>query len=222
MRLERKSSYGPHPGHVQTEDKVGPFDCCPLRPHTLFDMPQPVRWEIRFYRDKEGREPVREWLEALERTAPTESGRIRHHIDLLGEFGVHLSEMEQQDEEAMTTWQQYKGKRPLGGEAKRAYKAEREAMGVGYLILKARARAGLSQSQLAKKLGTSQPTIARWESGSQIPSVRSLLKIAKATGLDLALGLKKPGASPNVFEVLEILHPRGSTARGEILKEVAG
>lgn len=49
-------------------------------------------WAILFYRDPSGREPVREWLEDLETRNPTEFGRVRHAIDLLEEFGVHLSE----------------------------------------------------------------------------------------------------------------------------------
>lgn len=88
----------------------------------------------------------------------------------------------------MTTWREYKKKRPLRGAAERSYDRARDDMGVGYLILKARAAAELSQSQLAKKIGTSQPMIARWESGAQLPSVRSLIRIAEATGFDLTLG----------------------------------
>lgn len=54
-------------------------------------MGDPERWEILFYRDDEGSEPVREWLEELEKKKPAEYGRVRHHIDLLEEFGVLLS-----------------------------------------------------------------------------------------------------------------------------------
>ena len=56
--------------------------------YTYFDMP----WIVVFYRDARGREPVREWLDELERSRPSEYGRVRHRIDLLEEFGVHLSE----------------------------------------------------------------------------------------------------------------------------------
>lgn len=122
----------------------------------------------------------------------------------------------------MTTWQQHKRKRPLRGAAKDAYEAERTAMGVGYLILKARVSAGLSQEQLARKIGTSQPTVARWESGAQIPSVRSLLKIADATGFELAVGLKEPGTADDAFEVLETLRASGRQAKGHVLREAAG
>ncbi|MCS3453396.1 MULTISPECIES: helix-turn-helix domain-containing protein [Bradyrhizobium] len=49
-------------------------------------------------------------------------------------------------------------------------------------LLRARQRAGLSQSELAAKMGTSQSTIARLESGQTLPSTKTLLRFAKATG----------------------------------------
>ncbi|MFZ2068143.1 MAG: helix-turn-helix transcriptional regulator [Xanthobacteraceae bacterium] len=49
-------------------------------------------------------------------------------------------------------------------------------------LVKARKRAGLSQAQLATRMGTSQSTIARLESGQTLPSTKTLLRFAKATG----------------------------------------
>lgn len=49
-------------------------------------------------------------------------------------------------------------------------------------LVKARRRAGLSQAQLASRMGTSQSTIARLESGQTLPSTKTLLRFAKATG----------------------------------------
>ncbi|MGF6310296.1 ribosome-binding protein aMBF1 (putative translation factor) [Bradyrhizobium sp. i1.8.4] len=49
-------------------------------------------------------------------------------------------------------------------------------------LVKARRRAGLSQSELAAKMGTSQSTVARLESGQTLPSTKTLLRFAKATG----------------------------------------
>ncbi len=49
-------------------------------------------------------------------------------------------------------------------------------------LLKARLRAGLSQSELAARMGTSQSTIARLESGQTLPSTKTLLRYARATG----------------------------------------
>jgi hypothetical protein len=50
------------------------------------------KWVVVFYSDRQGREPVRAWIDELERTAPTEYGTVRHQIDLLQEFGPLLSE----------------------------------------------------------------------------------------------------------------------------------
>jgi ribosome-binding protein aMBF1 (putative translation factor) len=49
-------------------------------------------------------------------------------------------------------------------------------------LVKARLRAGLSQAELAARMGTSQSTIARLESGQTLPSTKTLLRFAKATG----------------------------------------
>jgi transcriptional regulator with XRE-family HTH domain len=48
--------------------------------------------------------------------------------------------------------------------------------------LRARLRAGLSQAELAARMGTSQSTIARLESGQTLPSTKTLLRCAEATG----------------------------------------
>ncbi|WP_166299501.1 helix-turn-helix transcriptional regulator [Bradyrhizobium sp. 26S5] len=49
-------------------------------------------------------------------------------------------------------------------------------------LVRARQRAGLSQSELAARMGTSQSTVARLESGQTLPSTKTLLRFAKATG----------------------------------------
>ncbi len=49
-------------------------------------------------------------------------------------------------------------------------------------LIKARARAGLTQSSVAKRMGTTQSVIARMESGSTLPSMSSLVRYAKVTG----------------------------------------
>lgn len=49
-------------------------------------------------------------------------------------------------------------------------------------LVRARLRAGLSQAQLASGMGTSQSAIARLESGQTLPSTKTLLRFAKATG----------------------------------------
>ena len=63
---------------------------------------------------------------------------------------------------------------------------------LGYLVLTLRELSGLSQSRLAARARTSQPAIARLESGRHVPSVNTLLKIASACGMHLVVGLADP------------------------------
>jgi transcriptional regulator with XRE-family HTH domain len=55
----------------------------------------------------------------------------------------------------------------------------------GDLLREARLRAGLTQLQLARRAGTSQSAIARWESGAVQPSLERLRELVRACGLDL-------------------------------------
>ena len=48
-----------------------------------------------------------------------------------------------------------------------------------------RQAAGLSQSELAARVGTTQSAIARWETGEVSPRLNTLARIADACGLDL-------------------------------------
>lgn len=59
-----------------------------------------------------------------------------------------------------------------------------------------REAAGLSQVQLALRLGVSQGTVARWESGERVPQAANLIKISKTLGcgVDALLGLGTQGA----------------------------
>jgi ribosome-binding protein aMBF1 (putative translation factor) len=72
-------------------------------------------------------------------------------------------------------------------------RAEYDALALEFEIsaelIKARLRAGLSQAELAERMGTSQSTIARLESGQTLPSTKTLLRFAKATGSKFHLRL---------------------------------
>lgn len=55
-----------------------------------------------------------------------------------------------------------------------------------------RASAGLSQRQLAARAGTSQPTIAAYESGRKSPTLRTLEHLAESVGRDVVVTLVPP------------------------------
>ncbi|HEX4189333.1 MAG TPA: helix-turn-helix transcriptional regulator [Solirubrobacteraceae bacterium] len=59
------------------------------------------------------------------------------------------------------------------------------------LLLAGRRRAGLSQEQLAERLGRRQSTIARWESGAQHPALESVVDALHACGLELSVGMPR-------------------------------
>jgi transcriptional regulator with XRE-family HTH domain len=57
------------------------------------------------------------------------------------------------------------------------------------LIREARLRAGLSQSQLGRRLGKHPTVISRWERGIVVPSLETLREVVRACGLELTTGL---------------------------------
>lgn len=59
----------------------------------------------------------------------------------------------------------------------------------GDILKGARLRAGLTQRELARRAGTSQSAIARWESGDVAPSFERLRELIRACGLELTYGL---------------------------------
>lgn len=69
---------------------------------------------------------------------------------------------------------------------------------VGLEILDARIAAGLTQTRLARKTKTKQPSIARAERGRVMPSAALLHKIAKATGRVLIITLAPPNPTKEV------------------------
>jgi transcriptional regulator with XRE-family HTH domain len=59
----------------------------------------------------------------------------------------------------------------------------------GDLVREARRRAGLTQTELAVRAGTSQSGIARWESGRTAVSLDDVLRLVRLCGFDLELML---------------------------------
>lgn len=71
-----------------------------------------------------------------------------------------------------------------------AYDALEDEFALAAQVIEARARAGLTQAELAERMGTSQSAVARLESGVGKPSVATLEKLAKATGSKLRIALE--------------------------------
>lgn len=77
------------------------------------------------------------------------------------------------------------------------YRGAYDALGAEFdlarALIGARARAGLTQAQMAKRMRTTQSVVARLESGRARPSTRTLERIAAATGTRLKISFEPTG-----------------------------
>jgi ribosome-binding protein aMBF1 (putative translation factor) len=60
-------------------------------------------------------------------------------------------------------------------------------------LIRARMKAGLTQAEVAERMQSTQPAVARLESAGRIPSTRTLQRYARATGHKLRIKLVPAG-----------------------------
>ena len=77
---------------------------------------------------------------------------------------------------------------------RKAYHALEDEFAIARAVIAARKRAGLTQAELARRMGTTQPAVTRMESGRVQPSLRTLQRLAKATGSRLLIKFEPRGA----------------------------
>ena len=70
---------------------------------------------------------------------------------------------------------------------RKAYEALEDGFVMAKAVIAARTRAGLTQIELARKVGTTQAVVARMEGGRVQPSLRTLQRLAAATGSKLTI-----------------------------------
>lgn len=73
---------------------------------------------------------------------------------------------------------------------KKAYVAMTPEFTLAKTLIAARVKAGLTQQEVAKRMGTTQSAIARLEAGNSLPSMKSLYRYAEATGTTPAIQLR--------------------------------
>ena len=73
----------------------------------------------------------------------------------------------------------------------REYEALEEEFALATALIKARADAGLTQEEIARRMGTTQSAVARLEGGKSRPSTTTLAKFAKATGTRLRVSFER-------------------------------
>ncbi|MGI8706927.1 MAG: helix-turn-helix domain-containing protein [Actinomycetota bacterium] len=90
------------------------------------------------------------------------------------------------------SWSELRKKVLDSDDAKRGYEEARLAYDLSVQVREAREAKGLSQSQLAERMGTQQSVIARLEGGGITPTLPTLKRIADALGTKLTVGFEEP------------------------------
>ncbi len=104
------------------------------------------------------------------------------------------------------------------------YRAAHRASGPVYQLIEAliaaRAQAGVTQAEIAERMGTTQSAVARLEGWTANPSVKTLRKYAKATGTRLVVSFepieaKMPDSDDEFCESDSMSEPNTRESSGE-------
>lgn len=91
-------------------------------------------------------------------------------------------------------WNDIKKPRPKA--AQQAHDDEARISEFRAIVYRVRTEAGLTQAELAERMGTTQSAIARMEGGGTRPSLDTLERLAAAVGQELVVGVGE-GLSSN-------------------------
>ncbi|OGY89831.1 MAG: transcriptional regulator [Candidatus Komeilibacteria bacterium RIFCSPLOWO2_01_FULL_45_10] len=89
----------------------------------------------------------------------------------------------------MESYKNFKNKLLKNRKIKKAYDELGPEFAVIRMIIARRLASGLTQAQLAEKLGTKQSAISRLEQGSYNPSLALLVKLSKALDAKLEISI---------------------------------
>ena len=92
-------------------------------------------------------------------------------------------------------WKEYKRQLLKDPAVRREYEALEPEYRLAAALMRLRLAKGLTQEQLAERLHTKQESIARLESGSSLPSLSTVKKVAEALDATLEIYLRPRGKS---------------------------
>lgn len=90
-------------------------------------------------------------------------------------------------------WEQVRRERLAAPAARSGYQRTQRATELGERIRALREANGLSQAELARLIGSTQPSIARLEAGRVSPTLETLDRVAAALGVELVVTLEPAG-----------------------------
>ncbi len=91
-------------------------------------------------------------------------------------------------------WSELRAERLATPEARQAYWAAARAFRIGEEVRRLRIERGLSQQELAGRMGLPQSAIARLEAGRVEPRLSTLDRVAQTLGVELAVHFLPTGA----------------------------
>ena len=91
----------------------------------------------------------------------------------------------------MKTLKELKREMLADADTRAEYDALTDEFAIARELIAARARAGLSQSEVAQRMGTTQSVVARLESGKRPPSMRTVERFAQAVGGHLVFRIEQ-------------------------------
>ena len=94
-----------------------------------------------------------------------------------------------------TAWDDYLDQQLTVPSVRQAYEEETKVLSIGLQLANQRRRKGLTQAELAKKIGTSTPQLSRTERRPENVNMRTLIRYAEAVGMDLDVRLIAKPAS---------------------------
>lgn len=92
-------------------------------------------------------------------------------------------------------WKEHKKILLKDPEFKKEYEALEPEYQLAAALIRLRLARGLTQEQLARLLNTKQESIARLESGSSLPSLNTIKKVANALDAELEISLRPKNKS---------------------------
>jgi DNA-binding XRE family transcriptional regulator len=94
-----------------------------------------------------------------------------------------------------TAWDDYLDQQLTDPSVRQAYEEETKVLSIGLQLANQRKLKGLTQAELAKKIGTSTPQLSRTERRPENVNMRTLIRYAEAVGMDLDVRLIAKPAS---------------------------
>lgn len=116
-------------------------------------------------------------------------------------------------------WSEIRDRRLSKPAARAGYERAGRAFVLAAQLRELRESRGLSQAELARRIGSTQPAVARLEAGGVAPTIDTLERIGDALDLELAISLSV--RSPGIRKGFGAVRAKGSATRSSRRSAVA-